>query len=543
VGRRLFLVMALFIAVSSFGDLKVSSDDAAPADAALQAKKYSEAKELYRQAYIRAKQGEDASRALFGVIRADYGLRNYYEACINLKRFFKLYPKSSLADEAHLMWGLSSLRINKLKEAEIQLNLVGGEFLQKARIAKAELEFIKDNIEAAEKLLAKLGRDIYESDHRVIYLRAMILSKHKKHSEAIQEIDKIPEQVIREENIAVSKAIIYYNARRYGDAKGMLNRIVGNPGSTRVEIMHAKRALFDISDVENNDDQALALALELLAYESSDKIKLKIVSLYDKKGDIDNALRYITSIRDRKVMSAEMEKKLKKLSSDKHPRLDEYISRFYVYLDPDNRYLVELSKYMTEKGNNNIAERMLRKALKGRAGAEAAIFLGGQLVEEKKYAAAKKILQSATMDPNYSGQASLLMSRILESEGDNPGASSYRQRAIRVLLIQKDYFNVGELYMRSGNRTEALKNYLKAADKGNVEAMIKSADLLYVAGKTGRAKGYYKKAIEAGINDPKSAQWVSYQYGKLTGDDEYLDKSKAGGGVVAEVAEFMKASR
>jgi tetratricopeptide (TPR) repeat protein len=135
------------------------------------------------------------------------------------------------------------------------------------------------------------------------------------------------------------------------------------------------------------------------------------------------------------------------------------------------------------------------------------------------------------------------MARVLESEGDDPGAASFRTRAIKVLDIQKDFYRVGELYMRSGNRPEALKNYVRAADKGDVTAMVKAADLFYVTGKPDRARVYYKKAINKGIKDPKILQWTDYQYGKLAKDDEYLNKAKAGGGIVAEAAELMKSSR
>jgi tetratricopeptide (TPR) repeat protein len=540
--RRLFVVIFLFLAVSFGGDLRVSSDDTANADAALETKQYQLAKELYRQVYINASQAGESAKAIIGIAKADFGLKNYYEAGINLKRFLQTYPNSPLANEAHLVWGLSLLQIKKYKEAEEQLGLVGGELEQKAYMAKAELELLKGNTEGSEKFLSKLDKKAYESNNRVLYMRAMVLSRQGKHTEAIVTINRIPDQGLKEENIAVSKAIIYYNARKYIDAKDMLTNIIKNP-SSRIEDVQAKRTLFQINEMENNDDETLALALELLDYEATDEMKMKVVSIYDKRAETDHSFRYLVSMRDKKIMSAEIEKRLKKMVLEKEPKVDEYIAKFYVYVDVDSPYNMELSKIMTGKGNKDVGRRILQRAIKGKSGSEAAVMLGEMLVAEKKYGEAKRIVLPVTTDAHFSGQACLIMAQVLENEGDESGASSYRMRAIRVLDVQKDYFRVGELYMRVGNRAEALKNYVRAADKGNVVAMVKSADLFYLTGKLDRARVYYRKAIDKGIQDPKSQQWVSYQYGKLARDDEYLDKAKAGGGIVAEAAELMKRPR
>jgi tetratricopeptide (TPR) repeat protein len=541
--KRLFcLVLVLFMAVSFGWRIDVSSDDSADADAAMEARKFGLAKDLYRQVYINSADTGEQAKAMLGMAKADYGLKNYYEAGINLKRFFKNYPNSPLSNEGHLIWGLSYLYVKKFKEAGEQLNLVGGDLLQKAYVAKAELELLRGNIEEAEKNLAKLDTKFFETNSRALFLRAMILSKQGKHNEAISTIDRIPDPVLKTEDISVNKAIIYYNAGKYIDAKDMLVKIISEP-SSRIESVQAKRTLFKIHDLENNENETLALAIELLDYESTDEMKMKVVSIYDRKKDIDNAFRYLMGMRDKKVLGAEIENRLKKLTADKNPRLDEYMSKYYIYLDPDSRYNIELSRYMAEKGRKDISRRILQKILKGRSGSEAAILLAEEFIAEKRYKEAKKLVQPVTTDVNFSGRACLLMARILENEGDYNGAESFRQRAIKILLAQKDYYRAGELYVKTGNKAEALKNYLKAADQGDVDAMIKTADLYYITGKTGLGKQYYKKAIDKGIKDPRNLQWADYQYGKLEEDDEYLDKAKAGGGVVADSAELMKSIR
>jgi tetratricopeptide (TPR) repeat protein len=542
VNKRFVLVIILFVAVSFGGDIRVSSDDTATADAAFDSKQFKLAKDLYRQAYINATAGSDTSRYMFGIAKSDYRLKNYYEAAINLKRFFQLYPNSALANDAHLLLGLCFVQTQKYAEAEEQFDLVQGELDEKANIARAEIALLKNDTEKAEKLLDKIDRRTYDNDNRVLYLRAMILSKNNKHKEAIEVINKIPEAGLKEEGISVSKAIIYYNARKFIDAMDMLIKIVKDP-SSRIEEIQAKRTIFQINDYENNEDETLKLALELLDYEATDEMKLKVVSIYEKRGDTANVFRFLITLRDKQLLSDKVEVKLKKSIADKDPKADEYLAKYYTYLSTEIRYNFELSAYATSRGNNDLARRMLQRMLKGKLGTEASIALGEMLVTEKRYAEARKIVQPVLTDPNYAGQAALIMAQIALREGDEAEAAVYRIRAIRVLEIQRDYYRVGEVYMMTGNKAEALKNYAKAADKGDVMAMIKAADLFYLTGKSDRAKFYYKKAIDKGISDSKAEQWADYQYGKLAKNDEYLDKAKAGGGFVGQAAELINSSR
>jgi len=527
----------------STAELASAAEDVfAPADAAMTAKQYLQARDLYRQVFVASREGPDAARALLGIAKADYHLKNYYESDINLKRFFKSFKNTARADEAHLIWGLDLMNIHKYKEAEEQLDLVKGEFQEKAIIAKAELAFIQGEADKAEKLLAKIDRKAYESDNRVLYIRAMILSSQGKHEQAIQTINKIQDQALKAENIAVSKAIIYYNARKYIDAKDMLTAIINAP-SSRLEAIQAKRTLFQIYDAENNQDAALKLAIDILNYDPTDDLRLKAVSLFEKKGDPDSAFRHLTYLKNKKILSDELEKRLKKLQDEKNPKADEYLLKYFIYLSIDNPYVIEAAKYMDEKGHNEQARRLLQKAARGRNGPEASMVLARMLMKEKKFSEAKRLLTPITTDANYSGQASLLLYEILEKEGNVSAAAEYRARAIRVLEVQKDYSSVGDLYVRSGNNTEALKNYMRAANKGDAISMLKAADLYYLSGKHDTAKVYYKKAIDSGIKDPKSLQWADYQYGKLAKSDEYLKKAEDGGGAVSEAAGLLRSGK
>jgi len=154
------------------------------------------------------------------------------------------------------------------------------------------------------------------------------------------------------------------------------------------------------------------------------------------------------------------------------------------------------------------------------------MILARMLMQEKKFSDAKRLLTPITMMRNYSGQASLLLYEIFEYEGTSPRQRSTVRAPIRVLETQKDYSRVGDLYVRSGNNAEALKNYVKAAQKGDAISVLKAAALYYLSGKHDTARVYYKKAIDSGIKDPKSLQWADYQYGKLAKNDEYLKKAE-----------------
>ncbi len=536
-GVSVVLFLSIFFSLAG-RVLSAPGDALFTADATLNAKQYQQAKELYRGAFLNYKEGPEAARALLGIAKADYQLKNYYESGINLKRLLKSYPTSPLADEAHLIWGLDLLNIQRYKEAEEQLDGVKGALLEKADIAKSELALIRGETEKAEQLLSKIDRKTYEENNRVLYLRAMVLSRQGKHETAIQTINRISDQALKEENIAVSKAIIYYNARRYIDAKDMLSAIVKAP-SSRIEAIQAKRTLFQIYDVENNQDEALKLAIDLMNYESSDELKMKIVSIYEKKEDLDSAFRYLTYLRDKKTLSEEIEKRFKKLIDEKNPKANEYVLKYFIYLGPDSPYTLELAKYLQEKGSQEQAKRLLQKATRGKNGAEASLALAEMLIVDKKYSEAKQVVTPITTDTKYSGQASFLLAQLLEREGNIKEAAEYRARAIKALESQKDYSRVGDLYLRSGKNAEALKNYLRAADKSDTVSMVKAADIYYLSGKRDKAKAYYKKALDSGIKDAGSRQWADYQYGKLAKDDAYMKKAKEGGGTVAEAADLM----
>ncbi len=545
VGVKKGTTVVLFILTLLFSTAEPGSaaeDVFAPADAAMTAKQYFQARDLYRQVFVASRADSDASRALLGIAKSDYHLKNYYESEINLKRFFKTFRNEARTDEAHLIWGLDLMNIRKYKEADEQLDLVKGEFQEKAIIAKAELAFIQGEADKAEKLLAKIDRKSYETNIRVLYVRAMILSSQGKHEQAIQTINKIPDQELKAENIAVSKAVIYYNARKYIDAKDMLTAIINAP-SSRLEAIQAKSTLFQIYDVENNQDAALKLAIDILNYEPTDDLRLKAITLFDKKGDPDSAFRYLTYLKNKQTLSDELERRLKKLQQDKDPKADEYLLKYFIYLSIDNPYVIEAAKYMNEKGYKEQAKRLLQKAVRGRNGAEASIVLSRVLMQEKKFSEAKRLLTPITTDANYSGQASLLLYEIFEYEGNISAAEQYRARAIRVLETQKDYSSVGDLYVRSGNNAEALKNYVRAAQKGDAISMLKVADLYYLTGKHDTARLYYKKAIDGGIKDPKSLQWADYQYGKLSRNNEYLKKAEDGGGSVSEAAALLRSEK
>ncbi len=545
--KGISLVLFMLI-LSSFtcGVCGAAGDAMSAADAAFNSKQYQSARDLYRQAFVNSREPANAARSLLGVAKSEYYLKNYYESGLSLKRFFKAYPDSAFAAEGHLLWGQVFMNIQRYREAEEQFDLARGPFQDKATVGKAEIAFIRGDSDKAEHLLSKIDRKMYDENSRVLYLRAMILSRQGKHEQAIQTINRIPDQALKDENIAVSKAVIFYNARKFAEAKNMLIAIVA-AHTSRVEEINAKRTLLKIYEVENNQDESLRLALDLLNYDSSDELKQKLISIYEKKGDLDSAFRYISYLRDQKTRSDEIEKKFRKLMEDKDPKADEYLSKYYIYLGADSPFAVELARYLDGKGNRQQAERLLMKASKGSNGAEASLALAELLIAENKYAEARRAVTPITTDARYSGRASLILYKLLEKEGKSSEAADYRARAIRALEVQKDYARVGDLYVRAGNNTEALKNYLRASEKGDIASMVRAADIYYLSGNHDKAKAYYRRALARSVKDPgglsSELQWADYQYGKLTKNDEYLKKAENGGGTVAAAADALRTDK
>src|SRR5208283_2649430 len=110
-------------------------------------------------------------------------------------------------------------------------------------------------------------------------------------------------------------------------------------------------------------------------YEPTDELRLKAVSLFEKKGDLDTAFLYLTYLNNKKTLSEELEKRLRKLQQDKDPKADNYLLKYFIYLSSDSPYTIEAAKYMDEKGYKEQAKRLLQKAARGRNRAEASMVL------------------------------------------------------------------------------------------------------------------------------------------------------------------------
>ncbi|BCB96480.1 hypothetical protein JZK55_14020 [Dissulfurispira thermophila] len=519
-----------------------SEDRLKIADEYLKTKHYVKAKEIYREVFLAEPTSISGKKALFGMGKADYYLKNYYEARQNIKRFISTSQIPEYQDEAYLILGYISLHFQKFKEAEQYFEAVGESLKEKANIGRAEVALKTGDIARAEYFLSMVSKRIAEIDPRILYLRAMVYSSKGMHKEAVNMINKILDSALREYDIRVEKARIFFNARRLKEAERLCRSIIDKP-SSNIELINAKRVLLQIYEVDGKLDDALKLRLELLPYESNDNFKLKIVSLYDKKNDLNNAMKYLSYLSNKKLRSAEIEKRLKAVIAAKDPKALEYVKNFSFSLDPDNPFIIDASRYLIANGKKTEGKQLLMKALKGGARGDASMYMAELLVQEGKYSEAETMLKSLSLDARYIYKASYIIADIMERQGKYDAAIEYLLKIVKAVTDYRIAAKLGDLYYRINDKRNALKYYIMASNKGDGLSSLKAADCLYISGDYTKAKAYYKRALDYNVKDPKSLQWAQYQYGKLARNSDYLKKAIAGGGEIADAAAIISRER
>lgn len=512
------------------------------ADEYLRTKNYIKAREVYRDIFLAAPKGISGEKALFGMGKADYYLKNYYEARQNIKRFVSVSQIPEYRDEAHLMLGHISLHFQRFKEAEQYFEAVGESLKEKASIGRAEIALRTGNIARVEYLLLALSKRTMETDPRVLYIRSMVYSSKGMHKEAVNTINRILDSALKEQDIRVEKARIFFNARKLKEAERLCRSIIDSPISS-IERINAKKVLLQIYEVDGRVDDALKLGIELSPYEPDDNFKLKIVSLYDKKGDLNNAMKYLSYLSNKKSRSVEIEKRLKAMIASKDPKAVEYVQNFSFLLDVDTPFIIDASRYLIANGKKFEGKQLLTKALKGAVKGEASLYMAELLIQEGKYVEAEKILMPLAIDTRYLFRASYMVADIMERQGKYAAAIEYLLRIVKTATDYRIAAKLGDLYYKTKDRQNAMKYYIMASNKGDGLSSVKAGDCLYISGDYTKAKIYYKRALDYNVKDSKSLQWAQYQYGKLTKNNDYLKKAVTGGGEIAEAAAMILGDR
>jgi tetratricopeptide (TPR) repeat protein len=532
-----FSIITVFFISTSFA-LSGSETGLKAADEYLRTKNYLKARDLYRDTFILEKKGDVASNALLGVAKADMALGNYYEALQNLKRSIALAPNSEHSVEAHLKLGYALLFLNRLNEADKEFDLSASYSKDMMLIGKAEVAFRRGDIKAAEKLILEVDKKILSTAPRAVFINAEVYSRNARHREAVAEINKLSDAALKEERLRHEKAFILFHAGKIDDAKKIALSIISSP-LFQAERLMAERLMFAVYETEKKYDDAIRTGQRLLSYEPSDDFRLRLVALYDKKQDIDSAMKFLTYITNVKLRSEEIEKRLRQIKASNNPKTLDFFIKYSGYISADNPFILEASEYMMKAGAKNEAMSALYRALKGAQRGEASLQLAQLLIGEGRLDEAKKILNFLSLDTRYLARASALLADIFEKEGNyNLAIASL----LRIAAISKDAAvpaKLGDLYFKSGDKSNALKYFIIASDRGDIASSVKAADVLYLSGDSKKAVKYYKTAIDKDTKDAKMLQWAQYQYGKITGNNDFLKKAASSGGDIADAAKII----
>ncbi len=505
------------------------------ADNLYRTKEYGAAEEIYRDVFINNKKGPLSERALFWMAKSDYKLKRYNMAHLNLDRFLLAYPQSVYVNEAFFLLGYILMDDHKMDEAERYFERVGGPLKQLADIGRAEVALRNDNVAAAEAIIGAVDKKDLEYNPRALYVRAAILSKKGMQKEAVRIISRVFDATLKEEDLRADKALIYFNAARYDEAEKLCKSIIADPVS-RLEQQKAQKILAGLYEGKGRVNEALQLYLDVVHYERDDSIKMSIAKLYDRKGETENALTYMNLLKDRGTRSAEMEKRLKKLMAARTPESVACLIKFSSAISVDSPFIVTAARYLIENGKKFEGTLMLRRAMKGLERGDASLTMAEVLFNDGKLSEAKKFAGPLLLENRYFVEATFLMSEILSREGDTAGAIACLEKAAKYSKDSRIYSRIADLYIETGDRATALKYYKTASDSGVAIAALKAGDLLYLSGNVPQSRAYYKRALSLGLADKTNLQWAYYQYGKITGNKEYLKKAAKSGGVVGEAA-------
>lgn len=500
---------------------------------------YQQSKAAYSEIYRYFNKGADGEKALLGIARSDYKLGLYNEAIVRLNRFLLSFPESTNSNEVYYMLGESYLELDRLDDAKKNLEKVTEPFLKQAVLKLARISLKRNDNAQADLHLKSLPFELRTKNPEALYMEAELLSRAGKHKEALATARKLRDSEITDNDILIGKAGVLLAAGQLTEPEAILKGVLEKTKST-VDTARSKRLLLKIYEAQGKIDDAIKLSTELSASESSDELKLKIVSFYEKKGDTANVMRYLTYLIDKNIRSSEIEKRLKGFQEKKDPKLVDYIIKYAPYLSADSPYLVESAKMLMDNNKKIEAATLYRKALTGSNKAESAIELASMHLKEGKISQAKKLVEPFVLDTRYMSRSAIIMADVLEKEGDYKRALEY---LTRVSKLVKDNHNVlakmGDMHWLLDNKKAAVQNYIAAASAGDPVNSVKAADALYLSGDSQKSVQYYKKAIDAGLKDKDLLQWAEYQYGKIANNKEYLKRASERGGLLGEAASVL----
>lgn len=519
-------------------DIYASEQALKRADVLFNSKKYQEARALYRDVFLRAKKGPLAETALLGVAKSDYKLRLYYEARQNLNRVLAMSQDPAIINETNYYLGLVALSLYNYRLADRHLATVTGQLKVPATIGMAEAALRLNEVSRAEVLLKTLRNLDIETNPRGLAVRAMLDSLKGRHERAVNTISRIDEKILKEMDMTIEKAQILFYANKLKDAEGYLNRILSSPDLTNINRMRAYRVLWQLYNKEDRIDDAIKVGNALLAYEHSDDFKIRLANLYDKKNDMSNALRVLSYVESKRLKEREVEKRLRQVLAKKDPSATKYINRYSNFVSIDSPLLVDIARHLVAENDKKRAIELLKRASRGASAGAASLYMAELLLEENRLTEAKRALDYLSLDPRYVKQASVLMGKIIEREGNVEKVLEYYKKIYEISKDAKIAERIGDILWGQNKRDEAGRYYMLSAAGGNLTAAVKAGDYLYLTGNKKAAIDYYRKAIGIPKEQPEYL-WLNYQYGKLTGNKEYLKRAASGSGEIAEAAKVL----
>ncbi len=508
------------------------------ADSYFKTREYEKAREIYEDIYLTDSDEKVREKAFIMTIQCDFRMRRYGEVIINLRRYFRNYEKPEFANLANLLMSECLFQERRYDEALEYLRKVKKPLKSEALGIEAMIMIRRGDFQGASRLLER-GRGVLPSGIYASVAKAHVAARAGSPAYALKIIRSLSDSRLEEHGLLVEKGEILWRAGRVKEAEDFLLALIEG-GESELERVEAQRVLFDLYTSEGRYREAAEIADEIISYVVDDEFKLKAADVMEKLGEHVKSLSYVVRVRNPKLRTSEVKKRLLRLIESGNPQAPDVVARFSYYVDPKDPFVVDLAKKLVLWGKRREAKYLLRLAFEGRRKGEARLLLARIYMEEGDYEKATKLLRLMLFNLTYSVDAMKLLGEVNERQGNYATALKYYRRAEKFNPSGDVYERMGDVYLKLGERDLAIENYVKSAGYGYASSALKVADLLYSDGKVEEAREYYIQALKGNLSRKEDLQWAYYQAAKLTGNDLYLKKVVEMGGLVGKVAEIVR---
>jgi len=479
-----------------------------------------EAVEHFRKAYLYAPRGDMKEIALIERAETYLRMRYFYEAKSVYVVFLKEFPQSRFFVRVYPGLARSFAETGSLREAITYYEKAGNspDVLAGKASTLHRLGLYREAERAYASLIETNEAYIKTSDESLYYLGENLrqMGKLSEASKYLSEV-KHPSFKIRAD---LSLGVIAMQQERAEDATKSLNDVLAS-GDREIK----RQALLALADVElkqGRTEEAKKRLEDLKRRhpygKTYDEALLRLARLYYQGGNTEKAVPLLSELALKSSFKKEALAEFEGMLVQARSRDKEQFVRIWKTAGPllldtsREKFLLDVADEFRNAGASflDIALYLAKHGTEG-ARMKSLAILAGYYAEKGDAAKAGEHLKKLKTLKGSGEEIIRLEARLAYLKKE------YRVAAEKFLQLKKlqpgDVKALGDTVAIQPDLTKALVRYEKAVKEtgGDAAAYVKLADIMYGAGKTGIALGYYRMALAEEPNH----DWVLYRIGSL----------------------------